>query len=174
MFKCIPIFRGCNRQVEYIDKRHCSLPSIPEDVLRYTRTLEELLLDANHIRDLQRVSLLRGSTSAFAISFCLSLPVHSFCLALFCLRSLVSCELLLLLPSPTLSIFCLISACSAFRNSAFAFWRFGRLALTHTRTHTHIIVSISISSNINLALNLVCRQLTSVASCPPACCFATT
>ncbi|KAH9388038.1 Leucine-rich repeat-containing protein [Tyrophagus putrescentiae] len=54
MFKCIPIFRGCNRQVEYIDKRHCSLPSIPEDVLRYTRTLEELLLDANHIRDLQR------------------------------------------------------------------------------------------------------------------------
>ncbi|XP_067124938.1 protein lap4 isoform X3 [Centruroides vittatus] len=54
MFRCIPIFRGCNRQVECIDKRHCSLHQIPDDVLRYSRTLEELLLDANHIRDLPR------------------------------------------------------------------------------------------------------------------------
>ena len=63
MFKCIPIFRGCNRQVEYIDKRHCSLPAIPDDVLRYTRTLEELLLDANHIRDLPRVNSLYANKS---------------------------------------------------------------------------------------------------------------
>lgn len=56
MFRCIPLFRGCNRQVEYIDKRHSNLFSIPDDVLRYARTLEELLLDANHIRDLPRVS----------------------------------------------------------------------------------------------------------------------
>ncbi|XP_077519620.1 protein scribble homolog isoform X37 [Amblyomma americanum] len=54
MFRCIPLFRGCNRQVEYIDKRHSNLFSIPDDVLRYARTLEELLLDANHIRDLPR------------------------------------------------------------------------------------------------------------------------
>ncbi|CAG2171126.1 unnamed protein product, partial [Oppiella nova] len=54
MFKCIPLFRGCNRQVDYIDKRHCSLPNIPDDVLRYTRTLEELFLDANHIRELPK------------------------------------------------------------------------------------------------------------------------
>ena len=55
MFKCIPIFKGCNRQVEFVDKRHCSLPNVPEDILRYSRSLEELLLDANHIRDLPKV-----------------------------------------------------------------------------------------------------------------------
>ncbi|XP_063705869.1 protein lap4-like [Culicoides brevitarsis] len=54
MFKCIPIFKGCNRQVEYVDKRHCSLPTVPEEILRYSRSLEELLLDANHIRDLPK------------------------------------------------------------------------------------------------------------------------
>ncbi|XP_011331512.2 protein lap4 isoform X3 [Ooceraea biroi] len=54
MFRCIPIFKGCNRQVEYVDKRHCSLPCVPDDVLRYSRSLEELLLDANHIRDLPK------------------------------------------------------------------------------------------------------------------------
>ncbi|XP_075228246.1 uncharacterized protein LOC142328405 isoform X3 [Lycorma delicatula] len=54
MFRCIPIFKGCNRQVEYVDKRHCSLPTVPEDILRYSRSLEELLLDANHIRDLPK------------------------------------------------------------------------------------------------------------------------
>ncbi|XP_023245294.1 protein lap4 [Copidosoma floridanum] len=54
MFRCIPIFKGCNRQVEYVDKRHCSLPNVPDDILRYSRSLEELLLDANHIRDLPK------------------------------------------------------------------------------------------------------------------------
>lgn len=57
MFRCIPIFKGCNRQVEYVDKRHCSLPTVPDDILRYTRSLEELLLDANHIRDLPKVRI---------------------------------------------------------------------------------------------------------------------
>ena len=57
MFRCIPIFKGCNRHVEYVDKRHCSLNNVPEDILRYARTLEEVLLDANHIRDLPKVSL---------------------------------------------------------------------------------------------------------------------
>ena len=56
MFKCIPIFKGCNRQVEYVDKRHCSLSTVPEDLMRYARSLEELLLDANHLRDLPKVS----------------------------------------------------------------------------------------------------------------------
>ncbi|XP_014611422.1 PREDICTED: protein lap4 isoform X7 [Polistes canadensis] len=54
MFRYIPIFKGCNRQVEYVDKRHCSLPSVPDDILRYSRSLEELLLDANHIRELPK------------------------------------------------------------------------------------------------------------------------
>ena len=55
MFKCIPLFKGCNRHVEYIDKRHSSLSEVPEDILRYSRSLEELLLDANHLRDLPKV-----------------------------------------------------------------------------------------------------------------------
>ncbi|XP_059610021.1 protein lap4 isoform X14 [Phlebotomus argentipes] len=54
MFKCIPIFKGCNRQIEFVDKRHCSLPNVPEEILRYSRSLEELLLDANHIKDLPK------------------------------------------------------------------------------------------------------------------------
>ena len=56
MFKCVPGFlKGCNRQVEYVDKRHCTLSTVPEDIMRYARSLEELLLDANHIRDLPKV-----------------------------------------------------------------------------------------------------------------------
>ncbi|XP_054720179.1 protein scribble homolog [Uloborus diversus] len=54
MFRCIPLFKSCNRQVECIDKRHCSLANVPDDVLRYSRTLEELMLDSNHIRDLPK------------------------------------------------------------------------------------------------------------------------
>ncbi|KAL1505724.1 hypothetical protein ABEB36_005223 [Hypothenemus hampei] len=54
MLRCIPIFKGCNRQIEFVDKRHSSLVNVPEDILRYSRSLEELLLDANHIRDLPK------------------------------------------------------------------------------------------------------------------------
>lgn len=56
MFRCMPIFKGCNRHVEYVDKRHCSLGSVPDDIMRYARSLEDVLLDANHIRDLPKVS----------------------------------------------------------------------------------------------------------------------
>ena len=55
MFKCIPIFKACNRQVEWIDRRHCNLQSVPDDVVRYTRSLEELFLDSNSIRELPKV-----------------------------------------------------------------------------------------------------------------------
>uniref|UniRef100_A0A7N4PRI8 Leucine rich repeat containing 1 n=1 Tax=Sarcophilus harrisii TaxID=9305 RepID=A0A7N4PRI8_SARHA len=51
MFHCIPLWR-CNRHVETIDKRHCSLVYVPEEIYRYTRSLEELLLDANQLREL--------------------------------------------------------------------------------------------------------------------------
>ncbi|KAK4302853.1 hypothetical protein Pmani_025108 [Petrolisthes manimaculis] len=54
MFRCMPIFKGCNRHVEYVDKRHCSLGSVPDDIMRYARSLEDVLLDANHIRDLPK------------------------------------------------------------------------------------------------------------------------
>ena len=44
------------KQVDYLDRRHCGLPGIPEDVYRHERTLEELLLDFNAIQDLPPVS----------------------------------------------------------------------------------------------------------------------
>ncbi|CAG0880347.1 unnamed protein product [Darwinula stevensoni] len=54
MFRCVPLFKGCNRQVEYVDKRHCLLANVPDEILRYGKSLEELLLDANKIRDLPK------------------------------------------------------------------------------------------------------------------------
>ncbi|KAL4640899.1 leucine-rich repeat-containing protein 1 isoform X2 [Arapaima gigas] len=53
MFQCIPLWR-CNRHVESIDRRHCSLLYVPEEIYRYSRSLEELLLDANQLRDLPK------------------------------------------------------------------------------------------------------------------------
>ncbi|XP_030012497.1 leucine-rich repeat-containing protein 1 [Sphaeramia orbicularis] len=53
MFHCIPLWR-CNRHVEMIDKRHCSLLYVPDEIYRYGRSLEELLLDANQLRDLPK------------------------------------------------------------------------------------------------------------------------
>ena len=54
MFKCMS-FTKCNRHVETIDKRHQNLTSFPDDVVRYYRTLEELLLDSNQLHDLPKV-----------------------------------------------------------------------------------------------------------------------
>lgn len=54
MLKCIPLWR-CNRHVESVDKRHCSLAAVPDEIYRYSRSLEELLLDANQLRDLPKV-----------------------------------------------------------------------------------------------------------------------
>ncbi len=69
MFKCIPLFKGCNRQIEYVDKRHCLLSTIPDEILRYPRSLEELLLDANKIRDLPKVRFKRKVMKRFLSEF---------------------------------------------------------------------------------------------------------
>ncbi|KAE8279734.1 Protein scribble-like protein Scribble1 [Larimichthys crocea] len=53
MLKCIPLWR-CNRHVESVDKRHCNLQTVPDEVFRYSRSLEELLLDANQLKDLPK------------------------------------------------------------------------------------------------------------------------
>lgn len=53
MFKCIP-FARCNRHVESIDKRHQNLTQFPDDIVRYYRTLEELLLDSNQLHELPK------------------------------------------------------------------------------------------------------------------------
>jgi len=57
MLRCLPLLKACNQQVDYIDKRHCNLFSVPDDVIRYANTLEELMLDANQIRELPRVCI---------------------------------------------------------------------------------------------------------------------
>jgi len=54
---CLPLLKACNQQVDYVDKRHCNLFAVPDDVLRYANTLEDLMLDANQIRELPRVCL---------------------------------------------------------------------------------------------------------------------
>jgi len=56
MLRCLPLLKACNQQVDYIDKRHCGLGAIPDDILQYYHSLEELLLDGNQIKDLPRVS----------------------------------------------------------------------------------------------------------------------
>eukprot|EP00794_Sanderia_malayensis_P012000 gene12000-13238_t len=55
MFKCLSLFPWrLNRQLEVIDKRHCNLTNVPDEVLRQERSLEELYLDANQLRDLPK------------------------------------------------------------------------------------------------------------------------
>ncbi|XP_044309196.1 protein scribble homolog [Varanus komodoensis] len=54
MLRCMPPLWRCNRQVETLDRRHRSLQAVPDDVYRYSRSLEELLLDANQLRELPK------------------------------------------------------------------------------------------------------------------------
>lgn len=48
--KCISLFK-CNHQIEVIDKSHCSLEDVP-NFQNYSRSLEELFLDANKLTHL--------------------------------------------------------------------------------------------------------------------------
>ncbi|GMT04078.1 hypothetical protein PENTCL1PPCAC_26252 [Pristionchus entomophagus] len=53
-FSCIP---SCNRQIDSLDKRQTNLQTIPHEIGRYSRSLEELLLDMNHIKGLENDSV---------------------------------------------------------------------------------------------------------------------
>ena len=61
----MPLFSGCpcvrpqEADVSILDYRHCSLDFLPSDVFTAERTLEELYLDANQIRDLPRVCFMK-------------------------------------------------------------------------------------------------------------------
>jgi hypothetical protein len=44
-------------EVAMLDYRHSSLVNVPSDIFTCERTLEELFLDSNRIRDLPRVSM---------------------------------------------------------------------------------------------------------------------
>lgn len=54
MFKACIGFRS--RRVEYLDKTHCNLARIPEEVYRNERWLEELIMDMNMIQEFPPVS----------------------------------------------------------------------------------------------------------------------
>ena len=56
---------NCTRQIEYIDRRHCGLSVVPDDIYRHERTLEELLLDFNALQDLPPVSVLHLSKGRY-------------------------------------------------------------------------------------------------------------
>lgn len=65
MFKACIGFRS--RRVEYLDKTHCSLARIPEEVYRNERWLEELILDMNMIQEFPPVRLLNNTDRALAL-----------------------------------------------------------------------------------------------------------
>lgn len=56
-----PVLRHCpclrpeNDDVRLLEYSHSSLDDVPNEVFGYERTLEELFLDANQIKDLPRV-----------------------------------------------------------------------------------------------------------------------
>ncbi|GMT32754.1 hypothetical protein PFISCL1PPCAC_24051 [Pristionchus fissidentatus] len=52
-FSCIP---SCNRQIDSLDRRQANLQTVPHEIARYSRSLEELLLDMNHIKGLENDS----------------------------------------------------------------------------------------------------------------------
>lgn len=68
MLRCMPPLWRCNRQVEALDRRHCSLQAVPDEVYRYSRSLEELQLDANQLRELPKVRPGPGRGSSFILA----------------------------------------------------------------------------------------------------------
>ncbi|XP_074640246.1 uncharacterized protein LOC141898302 [Tubulanus polymorphus] len=54
MSKFCACFRQPVQELHVLDFRHCSLATVPSEVFSWERTLEELYVDANEIRDLPR------------------------------------------------------------------------------------------------------------------------
>ncbi|OQR68716.1 protein lap4-like [Tropilaelaps mercedesae] len=76
MFRCMPpIFRGSNRRVECVDKRHSNLMNVPEDIGRF-RSLEQLMLDSNHIRELPKSAAV-STVSTHPEKYCHCFPRHT-------------------------------------------------------------------------------------------------
>ena len=81
MFKACIGFRS--RRVEYLDKTHCSLARIPEEVYRNERWLEELIMDMNMIQEFPPVRLLNIIDRALALDTprCCYLPINTIAVA---------------------------------------------------------------------------------------------
>jgi len=56
---CAALLKACNYEVDVVDKSHCGLETVPDDILRYGRSVDELLLDSNQIRDIPKVYVLK-------------------------------------------------------------------------------------------------------------------
>lgn len=54
MFRHCPCLRPAREEVRVLDYAHCGLEEVPTEVFNYERTLEELYLNANQIKDLPR------------------------------------------------------------------------------------------------------------------------
>lgn len=54
LFACFGGGFKCNRKVESFEKTHAFLASVPEEVYRHSRSLEELLLGSNNIKELPK------------------------------------------------------------------------------------------------------------------------
>lgn len=55
VFRHCPCLRPAREEVRVLDYAHCGLEEVPTEVFNYERTLEELYLNANQIKDLPRV-----------------------------------------------------------------------------------------------------------------------
>ncbi|KAI0984753.1 hypothetical protein GJ496_006338 [Pomphorhynchus laevis] len=53
MFKCLPN-PFCTRNVNIMDRRHGNLYAVPEEIFKHHKTLEELFLDSNQLRELPK------------------------------------------------------------------------------------------------------------------------
>ncbi|CAN8010477.1 unnamed protein product, partial [Ixodes pacificus] len=54
VFRHCPCLRPAREEVRVLDYAHCGLEEVPSEVFNYERTLEELYLNANQIKDLPR------------------------------------------------------------------------------------------------------------------------
>ncbi len=69
--KCpCPCFGREEEEVRVLDYRHSSLDQVPAEVFNFERTLEELYVDANNIKDLPRVHTIICLKLVFKISMC--------------------------------------------------------------------------------------------------------
>ena len=66
--KC-PCLRPQEEEVRVLDYRHSSLDQVPPEVFNFERTLEELYVDANNIRDLPRVQNSYTFDGVFTLSY---------------------------------------------------------------------------------------------------------
>lgn len=67
--KCPCLRPKIQKEVRELDYRHCSLKDVPAEVFNFERTLEELYVDSNQIRDLPKVCIIRFHLSGLKFRY---------------------------------------------------------------------------------------------------------